>query len=123
MENNHTYSIHPSIGIGRLGNSHDAFYLAPESIGGLPIEADAQGNPVMVQGKPKYVTEFKDRQGRIKRQAATFRIYKTVDGKKVPVDLLNDDSVEKVEWTVHVANKKAAWWNFVPLLGDLMFGK
>ncbi len=36
---------------------------------------------------------------------------------------LKDDSIEKIEWTVHVANKKAAWWNFVPLLGDLMFGQ
>lgn len=122
MENKEVYSIHPSIGIGRLGNSHDAFYLAPETIGGLPIEADPQGNPIMANGKPKYVTEFKDPKGRIKRQAATFRIYKTVKGKKVLVDL-KDGSIEKVEWTVHVANKKAAWWNYVPLLGDLMFGK
>lgn len=122
MEHKEAYSIHPSIGIGRLGNSHDAFYLAPETIGGLPIEADAEGNPLIVNGKPKSVADFKDPSGRIKRQAATFKIYKTVNGKKVPVDL-SDGNIEKIEWTVHVANKKAAWWNYVPLLGDLMFGK
>ena len=122
---NNTYRIHPSIGIGRLGNSPDAFYLAPEAIGGLPIEADEKGDPIVENGKPKYVTAFKDQQGRIKRQAATFRIYKSDPdnpGKEIPVDITDSD-IESIEWTVHVANKKAAWWNFVPLLGDLMFGQ
>lgn len=119
MKNTDVYSIHPSIGIGRLGNSTSSFYLAPESIGDLPIEADEHGNPVIVDGNPKYVTEFKDAQGCIKPQAAKFRIYKNVDGKQVPIE---PGSFAKIEWTVHVANKKAAWWNYVPLLGDLMFG-
>ncbi|WP_046683589.1 LodA/GoxA family CTQ-dependent oxidase, partial [Janthinobacterium sp. KBS0711] len=34
MNSTEQYSIHPSIGIARVGNSHDSFYLAPESIGG-----------------------------------------------------------------------------------------
>jgi L-lysine 6-oxidase len=122
MENKESYRIHPSIGIGRLGNSFNSFYLAPEKTGGLPIEADDLGNAVLENGKPKFVTEFKDPEGRIKRQAATFRIYKSVaGGQEAPIDL-NDAGIDKIEWTVHVANKKAAWWNFVPLLGDLMFG-
>lgn len=117
------YRIHPSIGVGRLGNSIESFYLAPETIGGLPIEADKKGTPLMVNGKPQYVRKFKDEKGMIRRQAASFKIYKKqTDGTETVVDL-NDDSIEKIEWTVHVANKKAAWWNFVPLLGDLMFGE
>jgi hypothetical protein len=117
------YRIHPSIGVGRLGNSPDSYYLAPEAIGGLPIEPDKNGNPVIVEGKPQYVREFKDEKGMIKRQAATFKIYRTeADGSETMIDM-NDPRIKKIEWTVHVANKKAAWWNFVPLLGDLMFGE
>ncbi len=122
MKQKQHYRIHPSIGIGRLGNSPHSYYLAPETIGGLPIEADENGVPVFIDGKPKSVTKFKDELGMIRRQAATFKIYRSVDGgPEVPVDL-SDESIDRIEWTVHVANKKAAWWNFVPLLGDLMFG-
>lgn len=128
MKHTASYSIHPAIGIGRVGNSHDSFYLAPETIGGLPIEADAHGNPLIENGKPVAVSRFKDKAGRIRRQAASFRIYRTVPGQagqpdqRVAVSLA-DPAIEKIEWKVHVANKKAAWWNYVPLLGDLMFGK
>ena len=68
------FRIHPAIGVARVGNCPSEFYLAPESAGGLPIACDEQGEPVMEGGAPKYVVEFKDKQGRIKRQAARFRI-------------------------------------------------
>src|SRR5471030_1450889 len=125
MSDSEQYSIHPAIGIGRVGNSTNSFYLAPATIGGLPIEADLDGNPVVKDGKPMLVTQFKDAAGRVRRQAASFRIYRTVPGQpgqRVAVSL-DDPSIEKIVWKVHVANKKAAWWNYVPLLGDLMFGK
>ena len=38
------YRIHPAIGIARVGDSPDQFYLAPERIGDLPIACDEQGN-------------------------------------------------------------------------------
>lgn len=42
-----TYAIGPSIGIARLGDSEDGFYLAPDAIGALPITCDNYGNIVM----------------------------------------------------------------------------
>ena len=70
-----TYKIHPGIGIARLGNSDTEFYLAPETPAGLPQACDAQGNPsYQANGTtPVLVTNFRDAQGRIKRQAA--RVY------------------------------------------------
>lgn len=124
MNRTEQYSIHPSIGIARVGNSHDSFYLAPETIGGLPIEADGNNDPLLADGKPVPVAQFKDAAGRVRRQAASFKIYKSDParpGAKILVDM-QDPSIARIEWTVHVANKKAAWWNFIPLLGDLMFG-
>ena len=72
-----TYKIHPGIGIARLGNSDTDFYLAPETPTGLPQACDANGNPaVQADGMtPVLVTDFKDAQGRIKRQAARFQVY------------------------------------------------
>jgi 2-polyprenyl-6-methoxyphenol hydroxylase-like FAD-dependent oxidoreductase len=53
------FSIHPRIGIARLGNSKSSFYLGPQSTGGLPTECDADGNEIVVGGQPQPVTQFK----------------------------------------------------------------
>ncbi|MEA2463913.1 MAG: hypothetical protein QOJ98_1660, partial [Acidobacteriota bacterium] len=45
------YAVHPAVGVPRLGNSPDEFYLEPESIGGLPIECAADGTPRMSGGR------------------------------------------------------------------------
>ena len=81
MSNNAQYSIHPAIGIGRVGNSLDSFYLAPETTGGLPFEADANGNPVLQNNQPVTVSQFKDSLGRVRRQAAKFQIYRNLPGQ------------------------------------------
>jgi len=117
------YSIHPAIGIARVGNSTSDFYLAPEKIGGLPFACDPQGNPIRLDNSCVPVTKFKDAQGRIKRQAARFKIFKydeaNPDGREMT---LQDAEVQRLEWAVHLANKKAAWYEFKELCGDLMLG-
>ena len=112
-DNKATYRIHPAIGFARVGNAPDAWYLEPTSVGGLPTERDAQGNE-------HPVTRFKEA-GLIKRQAARFRIYREEAGKK-PVEVSLGNGLRSVSWTVHVANKKAAWYNFQELQGDVMLG-
>jgi hypothetical protein len=48
-----TFKIHPAIGLARVGNSPTAFYLAPETEGVLPIDCDADGNPIIsIDGRP-----------------------------------------------------------------------
>lgn len=51
--------IFPPIGIARVGNSPDEFFYGPEVPGRAPAPDGG----------------FKDREGRVKRQAARFRIY------------------------------------------------
>jgi hypothetical protein len=112
------YSIHPSIGVARVGNSPEGFYLAPEQIGELPRECDPQGNE-----SGERVRRFKDSAGRVKRQAAQFRVYAYEDtGPGDPATELTAQhaDIAMMEWTVHLANKKAAWYTFQPLLGDNM---
>ena len=54
------YEIHPRIGVARLGNSPNEFYLSPETVGGQPIECDESGNPIVENGSVKFVDKFKD---------------------------------------------------------------
>ncbi len=87
-------AVYPSVGCARVGNCPDEWFLGPEV-------------PGQVQEVPP--GGFKDRRGRIKRQAARFRVYGfDADGRVV--EELNLDTAQSVEWTVHVANKKASWY-------------
>src|SRR3954471_4473542 len=62
------YRIHPAIGIARVGDSPDDFFVGPEAPGISP-ELQKPGAPSARPGK------YKDQQHRIKRQGARFRIY------------------------------------------------
>lgn len=81
-------SIHPAIGIARVGDSPDEFFIGPERPGAKPDPEDG----------------FKDGECRVKRQAARFRIFASHDDGSV--EELTDDDAD-IEWTVHLANKKA----------------
>ena len=109
----YTYRIHPSIGFARVGNAPDAWYLEPTAVGGLPTEIDEDGTE-------RPVTRFKQ-DGQVKRQAARFRIYRYEPGK-APVEVTPRKGLKSVRWTVHVANKKAAWYQFQELQGNVMLG-
>ena len=85
--------IHPAIGIARIGNS-DEFFIGPE----VP-------HPI-----PPPEGGYRDSAGKLKRQAALFRIY-GYDASGLPVAELTAGNAE-IEWTVHVANKKGAWYDF-----------
>lgn len=87
-------AIHPAIGVARVGDSADEFFLAPET----------EDEPPLPTGS------YKDATGALKRQAARFRIY-GYNAAGEPVAELTEDNAE-VRWTVHVANKKAAWYQF-----------
>ncbi|MFP3556895.1 LodA/GoxA family CTQ-dependent oxidase [Paraburkholderia sp. SIMBA_049] len=85
-----TYKIHPAIGIARVGNSPDDFFVGPERLG----------------ERPAPVGGFKDGQCRVKRQAARFRIYAHHDDGTVEEI---DKTKANITWTIELANKKAAF--------------
>lgn len=86
--------IHPAIGIGRVGNSKDEYYIGPEYI----------HEPTPPFGATR------DDTGAIKRQAARFRIY-GYNEYGVAVAELNADNAD-ITWQVELANKKASWYYF-----------
>jgi L-lysine 6-oxidase len=117
------YAIGPTIGVARLGNSLDQFYLEPDKIGGLPIACDGQGNVLTQSGKPASVRQFKDPLGRVKRQGAYFRVFQSADDGSSHELTLDSAEVESMTWTVHLANKKACWYQFSGLEGNLLYGQ
>lgn len=114
-------SITPSVGVARLGNSErEDFILNPTKIGGLPYECHLEGQDNRNFGLPKSeVTNFKDPAGRVRRQGQVFKIYDDSDEELT----LDSPNIEKIVWTVHLANKKAAWYEFRELNGNLLYGE
>jgi len=114
------YQIGPTIGVARLGNSETDFYLEPDTIGGLPRACEPNGD---LKNPPESVRHFKDSSGRVKRQGAYFRIYQIYDDGTSQEITLHSPGVQSIEWTVHLANKKACWYNFSGLQGNLLYGQ
>ena len=89
-------AIHPAIGIARVGNSEKEYFFGPEVTDPLPE-------------KPGFYKE-RDNSGALKRQAARFRIYGYDAQGNVVRELTAEDA--DIRWTAHVANTKAAWYQF-----------
>ena len=86
-------AIYPPIGVARVGNSAE-YYLASDLPG---VMADAAGG-------------FKDGTGRVKKQVVRFRIYGFDKDDQVVAELTANNA--EIEWRVHVANRKSAWYQF-----------
>jgi hypothetical protein len=123
-----TYKIHPAIGAARIGNSSE-YYLAPETPGGLPLDRNT-GQPIYSgPGLPPH-TIYHDASGALKKQAARFKVFAYDNanpadlGTRVEVGATKVDgkTVTGIEWTVYLANKKAAWFQFQQLTGSGMEG-
>lgn len=88
-------AIHPAIGVARVGSSPEEWFLGPE----VPDPAPE---------KPGF---YRDAAGALKRQAARFRVYGFNARGEAVVELTGDPDAT-VAWTVHLANAKAAWYEF-----------
>ena len=131
LKRKRVYRIHPAIGVARVGNAPDEYFIGPETEAfktperffTLPAKKTKMPVETLVSASPEK-TVYKDKkgkksgtladQGRIRRQAARFRIIeysKMKDGSmKWTREITSDEA--KIEWTVEVANKKAAFYSF-----------
>ncbi|CAB4880886.1 MAG: hypothetical protein F2793_06535 [Actinobacteria bacterium] len=83
-------AVHPALGVARVGNSPDAFFLAPEVPGTTPLGP------------------FKDAEGAMARQAARFRIFGYDRDGQVVAEITAAEA--SVTWRVRLGNAKAAWY-------------
>jgi hypothetical protein len=91
-------AIHPSIGIARVGNAPKDFFIAPE----VPGQAPDPGAP-----------GFKTAKGEVKREGVRFRVYGyDAEGRVVREITSGDADDTEIHWQVHLANRKAAWYQF-----------
>lgn len=86
-------AVYPPLGISRVGNSPE-YFLAPE----------VPGIPAVLDGR------YKDGEQRIKKQVQRFRVYAFNKAGQVIREVTAAEA--RIEWTVHVANTKAAWYGF-----------
>ncbi len=106
------YKIHPAIGYARVGTSTQTF-LGPEVPGTYAKPDDGK---------------YRDADGRLKRQAARFWVFEYDDANPAaePVPVFAGTAAAgnggvpaaRIEWTVHLANKKAVWFNFAGVVGE-----
>lgn len=98
-------AVYPAIGLCRVGGSPQ-WFLAPE-VPGLPPQPEGG---------------FKDGERLLKKQVQRFRVYAFDDEDRVIGEVTAADAT--IEWDVHVANTKAAWYGFNNPLdnGDLAPG-
>lgn len=87
--------IHPAIGIARVGTSDEYFY-GPEVTDPLPLPPGS----------------YRDKEKRLKRQAARFRVYGVNARGQIVRELSGAQSGATIEWGVQLANQKAAWYGF-----------
>jgi len=93
-------AIHPALGVSRVGNAPpEDYYLAPE-IPGRPADPGPAG--------------FKNAAGEIRREAARFRVYGYDEVGNVVGEITAADA--EIVWEVHLANRKAAWYQFLNAL-------
>jgi hypothetical protein len=108
------YKIHPAIGIARVGNAPaDEYFIGPE----LPGRRD------LVDSKVPPAPPFKagKHQELVRPQAARFRIWeytKQASGKWAASAELAASETVRIAWTVHLANRKASFWEFSGVRGD-----
>lgn len=90
-----TAGIYPPIGVMRVGNSEDEYFIGP------------------LVSEPVALTDdyaYRDKTGALKRQAAQFRIYGFNAAGKAIKELTAENS--SVVWHAHLANQKSSWYQF-----------
>jgi hypothetical protein len=99
------YKIHPAIGFARVGTSPEHF-LGPEVPGTFARHPDGK---------------YRDADKRLRRQAARFWLFEYDDAEPAaePKPMFAGEGyVARIEWTVHLANRKAVWFMFAGLIGE-----
>src|SRR5262245_1951796 len=92
-----TYAIYLALGIARVGNAvveikdSSTWYLAADS----PYKGTNKGQSYKIGTQ-------------IKKQAQRFRIYEFEGGQATREITLRESDIASIEWTVHLANRKAA---------------
>jgi hypothetical protein len=96
------YKIHPAIGIARVGNHPTAFFIGPESPG-------VPGMDFGTNGAEMPITQYKEG-GRIKRQAARFRVFRFHQDDTGNLQLVGEVTADdaQIEWKADLCNRKAA---------------
>ncbi|MDT0642198.1 LodA/GoxA family CTQ-dependent oxidase [Zunongwangia sp. F363] len=88
-------AIYPPIGVMRVGNSREEYFIGPLT-----------DQPVVKEDPYAY----RDASGALKRQAAQFRVYGLNAAGKAVKELSPENA--NITWHAHLANQKSSWYQF-----------
>lgn len=88
-------AIYPAIGVMRVGNSKEEFFIGPE-VNNPPAQTEDDA--------------YRDASGALKRQAARFRVYGLNAAGKTVCELTSENA--ELVWNAHLANQKSSWYEF-----------
>lgn len=88
-------AIHPAIGVARVGNSSAGYFIGPQ----------------VIEPPSEPLGFYRDESGALKRQVALFRVYGYNEAGEVVRELTAD--MDEIRWSTHLANRKAAWYQWV----------
>ena len=100
------YRIHPAIGVARVGDSLEEFFIGPEAPGVRPTMTKPDG-PALAGGQRG---TYKDSKSCVKRQGARFRIYEYTSNSAGATTSVREITAAdaRIQWEVHLVNRKAA---------------
>src|SRR5438067_11768560 len=101
------YKIHPGIGVARIGNSPNEFFLGPETPGGPGLE---------IQGGAEVPIRSYKAGGAIKRQAARFRLFEYDQTAAGALTLSREvtAAVATITWKVELVERKEGGQRIAP---------
>ena len=71
------------------------------------------GCPYFPKEKPFKADDFRDKKGRMRRQAARFRVFRCNEKGEPEEEMVpGRGNLKRIHWTVHPANKKSVWYQF-----------
>jgi hypothetical protein len=117
------YRIHPAIGVARVGDAARGPLLADDAPPrGWFIGPETPGVPANWDFSASKCRSFRESDG-LKAQAARFRIWsyeKDALGRWAPVRelTLKNADVKEIRWRVHLANRKASFYEFNGPVGE-----
>lgn len=99
------FRIHPAIGTARMGNSSDHF-----------VGTETPDVPSNWNDEKQAFNSFRDKEGKIIRQGARFRVFEydkdDAGNLSNPREVTVGGDIVDIEWRVHLANRKASFFQF-----------
>ena len=109
----HYVRVYPGIGIARVGDSEDEYFIGPETPGEWFHASDGDENEDGDDVSAPTSASYRDESGNLKRCGQRYRVYGFDRQHQMVGELsLSVSCGIAIDWRVHLANKKSGFFDF-----------